>query len=202
MVHYYHYFFFFFLLVYFLLSHSCFLSHIAAFWASFLGPLLLIMLFNIVIFICVIVVLIRHLRSRNLKSEAGIKDKSVDKKSIIRLLISIGGVMFLFGLTWLFAILTFQSPQGVRETFQILFTVFNSLQGFFIFLFICVISSDARDEWKRVFSCAKFRAARGKQTSSMQGTKLIHKNSNGSSTMDSKQAKSNFYALDTLPKVF
>ena len=182
-----------------LLLHSCFLSHIAAFWASFLGLLLLVMIFNVVIFICVIVVLIRHARSRttSLKKEFGTKEKAVDKKSIIRLMISIGGVMFLFGLTWLFAILTFQSTRGVRETFQILFTVFNSLQGFFIFMFICVISSDARDEWIKVFKCAKVRSW---QTSSTKGTKMSQKNYFGtSSTMDSKQM--NFYTLDALPKV-
>jgi magnesium-transporting ATPase (P-type) len=176
--------------------HSCFLSHVAAFWASFLGPLLLVMIFNIVIFVCVFVVLIRHLRSRALEKEAGIKGESIDGKSIIRLMISIGGVMFLFGLTWLFAIFTFRSPEGGRETFLIVFTVLNSLQGFFVFMFICVISSDARDEWKKVF---KWRT----QTSMTKGTKLITKNSSGmSNTMDSKQTKCNSYALDTLPKVF
>jgi magnesium-transporting ATPase (P-type) len=172
------------------------LSHAAAFWASFLGPLLLVMIFNIVIFICVFVVLIRHLRSRALQKEAGIKGEAVDWKSIVRLMISIGGVMFLFGLTWLFAIFTFRSPQGVRDTFLIVFTVLNSLQGFFVFMFICVISSDAWDEWKKVFKW-------GTQTSLTKGSKPIQKNSSGTSnTMDSKQIKCNSYALDTMPKVF
>ena len=81
-----------------------------------------------------------------------------DKKSIVRLVISIGGIMFIFGLTWLFAILTFASVPGLRETFQILFTVSNSLQGMFIFLFICIISSDVRGEWKRLFTHTKFKS--------------------------------------------
>ena len=154
------------------------------------------MVFNIVIFICVLVVLIRNLRSRaTLKKDTGGKDKAVDGKSIVRLMIGIGFVMFLFGLTWLFAILTFRSPHGVREAFLILFTVLNSLQGFFIFIFICVISSDARDEWKKVF---KWHT----RTSWMKGTKSSEKNSTGtSSTLDSKNIKCNMYALDTLPKV-
>ena len=110
------------------------------------------MIFNMVIFVCVIVVLIRHVRST-----ASLKKEAIDKKTIIRLLFSIGGVMFLFGLTWFFAILIISVP-GLRETFQILFTIFNSLQGLFIFLFVCVISSDAQGEWKEVFTCSKFKS--------------------------------------------
>ena len=70
-------------------------------------------------------------------------------------MISVGGVMFLFGLTWLFAILTF-SVTGLRETFQVLFTVFNSFQGFFIFLFFCVFGKEAREHWKEALSCGKY----------------------------------------------
>lgn len=65
-------------------------------------------------------------------------------------MISISGVMFLFGITWLFAILTF-SVTGLRETFQILFTLFNSFQGFFIFLFFCTINKEARESWRELF---------------------------------------------------
>ena len=61
--------------------------------------------------------------------------------------------MFLFGITWLFGILTFSSE--VREVFQILFTVFNSFQGFFIFLFFCAISKEARESWKELFGSGR-----------------------------------------------
>ena len=175
--------------------HSCFLSHVAAFWGAFLGPLLLVMVFNIIIFVCVVVVLIRHLRT-----SAALKKDAVDKKSIIRLMISLGGVMSIFGLTWLFAILTIRSTPALRETFQILFTLFNSLQGFFIFLFLCVIAADAREEWKKIFSCVKFRSWYTQTSSNFtKGTNL--KNSNGTSdTLDSKQINLQF-SMDTLPKV-
>ena len=43
------------------------------------------------------------------------------------------GVLFLFGLTWAFFLFTF----SLRETFQILFTVLNSLQGCFILICQC-----------------------------------------------------------------
>ena len=138
--------------VIFALVCSCFLSHPGAFWGAFLVPVIVIMIFNIVIFIWVIVVLVRHTRGT-----AARKKESVSNKTIIRLMISISGVMFLFGLTWLFAILTFSAP-GFRETFQILFTVFNSFQGFFIFLFFCVLNKEALESWKELLSCRKYKS--------------------------------------------
>ena len=62
------------------------------------------------------------------------------------------GVMTLFGLMWVFGALT------VREAstaFQILFAIFNSLQGFFIFLFFCVFGKEGRELWHQVLCCGK-----------------------------------------------
>ena len=132
--------------------YSCFLSHPGAFWGAFLVPIFAVMLFNIVVFIWVIVILVRHTRGT-----AARKKEAVSNKTIIRLMISISGVMFLFGLTWLFAILTF-SVTGLREAFQILFTVFNSFQGFFIFLFFCVFNKEAVESWKELVSCGKYKS--------------------------------------------
>ena len=97
-------------------------------------------------------VLIRHTRDTAARMK-----KPVSHKTIIRLMISIGGVMFLFGLTWLFAILTF-SVDGLREAFQILFTIFNSFQGFFIFLFFCVFNKEALELWKELLLCGKYKS--------------------------------------------
>lgn len=105
-----------------------------------------------VVFIWVIVILIRHTRGTATR-----KKETISTKTFIRLMISISGVMFLFGLTWLFAILTF-SVNGLRETFQILFTVFNSFQGFFIFLFFCVFNKEALESWRELLSCGKYKS--------------------------------------------
>ena len=125
------------------------MSHHGAFWGAFLAPIIAVMVFNVIIFVCVIVVLVRHTRRR-----AARKNEAVNWKIVIRLMISISGVMFLFGLTWLFAILTF-SGSGA---FQILFTAFNSLQGFFIFLFFCVFNKEAVESWKELLSCGKYKS--------------------------------------------
>ena len=110
------------------------------------------LIFNFVIFIWVIVILVRHT-----KGTAARKKEAVSNKTIIRLMISITGVMSLFGLTWLFAILTF-SITGLRETFQILFVIFNSFQGFFIFLFICIFNKEVLESWKEYLSCGKYKS--------------------------------------------
>ena len=49
------------------------------------------------------------------------------------------------GLTWLFAIL---AVVELTDTFQWLFCIFNSFQGFFIFIFYTARNNDAKTEWK------------------------------------------------------
>ncbi len=98
-------------------------------------------------FVFITVVLIRHVRRKSSKKV----ESGSNHKVIFRTSLSIFGLMCLFGLTWLFAVFTF-SASGVREAAQVLFTVFNSLQGAFIFIFTCVLSSDAREGWKSVFT--------------------------------------------------
>ena len=68
--------------------------------------------------------------------------------------------MFLFGLTWLFGALTITGFGDSRAStaFQILFVILNAFQGFFIFLFFCVFSKDARESWMEVFSCGRYQS--------------------------------------------
>ena len=118
---------------------------------AFLAPIFIIMVINVIFFICVIVVVIRHT-----KETAKRMKQTVTNKQILRISFSISGVLFLFGLTWLFFVLTI-SVSGLRETFQILFTVFNSLQGFFVFVFI--IFTEGFGYWKKAFlSCKKHKS--------------------------------------------
>jgi len=62
------------------------------------------------------------------------------------------GVMALFGLTWLFGAFT---VSGASVVFQTLFAIFNSLQGFFIFLFFCVFGREGRELWLKALCCGK-----------------------------------------------
>ena len=103
---------------------------------------------NTVIFFWVVSVVIRHAREKVARTNT-----TISNKQILRMTISISGVLFLFGLTWVFFVLTI-SVSGLRETFQILFTVFNSLQGFFVFVFI--LFTEGLEYWKEILqSCLK-----------------------------------------------
>ena len=132
-----------------MLSLSCFIGDVRVFFGAFLGPIFAILLFNVVIFILVIGVLVKHNRNKAGKT-ADIKSQ---KKSNVRLAISLFGIMILFGLTWVLAAFT------IREAslaFQILFAVFNSLQGFFVFIFFCVLSPDVRQLWLKTVTCGRY----------------------------------------------
>ena len=116
------------------------------FFGAFLGPIGVILIFNSIIFVMVAYVAIRH-RKRDL-------EKRTSKKEIFGLIIRLVGVTFLFGLAWAFGALTILSETSL--VFQILFAVFNSSQGFFLFLFFCVLNNEARKSWKSLL-CGHFK---------------------------------------------
>ena len=75
-----------------------------------------------------------------------------NRKTVVRLMISTMGVMALFGLTWVFGALTVHEAS---TAFQFLFAIFNSLQGFFIFLFFCVFGKEGRELWLQMLCCGR-----------------------------------------------
>ena len=124
-----------------------------AFFLTFLLPVLLVILCNCIVFVVVIVILVKHTKGTLTR-----KNESVKTKTILRFLTSVMGVMFLFGISWLFAALTV-TVQGIRLPAQVIFAIFNSLQGFFIFVFFCVLSREARESWKEVLSFGWYKSA-------------------------------------------
>lgn len=135
--------------------YSCFVFDRAVFFGAFLGPIFAILFINIVIFIMVIGVLIKHTQNKLNRTKA-----QMSKKKAIRLLISTTGIMFLFGLTWLIGALTILGFADSRAstTLQILFVILNASQGFFIFLFFCVLSKDARQLWLQLMPCVRYKS--------------------------------------------
>ena len=131
-------------------SHfSCFIDHTGVLFGVFLGPIFVVLLFNNVVFVLVVRVLIKH----NKRKIAGSKDAK-KYKNTFRTLIRIVSIMAMFGLSWLFGAFTINHASIV---FSWLFVIFNSLQGFVLFLFFCVIGKDAREEWKNLFTCGRYK---------------------------------------------
>ena len=116
--------------------------------------MLVVILFNVVIFVIVLSVLIKHSKKKIERAKASSDGSS--RAATIRLLISIFSIMNLYGLTWLFAIFTFGDHEGQRA-FRILFAIFNSLQGFFMFVFFCVLGKEARDSWAKILCRGKLK---------------------------------------------
>lgn len=121
------------------------------------------------------------------------KNESVNPKTVFRLTISLIGVMFLFGLTWLFGALTI-SVQGVRLAFQLLFAIFASSQGFFIFVFFCVLNREVRDLWKEALSCGRY-----KSTHTLKNTSAADKYRKPKSDKNGDISKSMQTTATTLP---
>lgn len=119
---------------------------------ALLAPVLAVVAFNIVIFVVVLSVLIKHSKKKIQRAKASADGSS--KEATIRLLISIFSIMNMYGLTWIFAILAFTQA---TFAFQLLFAIFNSLQGFFMFLFFCVLGKEARDSWTTLLCRGKLK---------------------------------------------
>ena len=110
------------------------------FFVAFLTPVLTVFIFNSVVFVLVTKVIFQHtFMSRSAKSK--IKRSIKQTKQFI---LSLFSIMILFGLTWIFGAFTIS---GASTTFQYLFAICNSLQGFLIFIFFSVIPKDARQSW-------------------------------------------------------
>ena len=82
------------------------------------------------------------------------KKAEANGTSTISLILRLIGVTFLLGLTWVFGGLTVVSETSLA--FQILFAIFNSSQGFFLFLFFCVLNNDARVSWRRILCRGRY----------------------------------------------
>ncbi len=104
-----------------------------------------VILFNIVIFVIVVIVVLKH--SCNSKR---MNSKSAKRKNACRTMSSVLGIMSLMGLTWVFGAFTIS---GTARVFEFLFVGFNSLQGFFIFLFFVAFAKETQDLWLQACGC-------------------------------------------------
>ena len=100
-------------------------------------------------------VLVKHIQNKLDRT-----NEQMNMKTAIRLIINIAGIMFLFGLTWLFGALTVTglSDTTASTAFQVIFVICNAFQGFFIFFFLCVFNKDARDLWLELLSCGRYQS--------------------------------------------
>jgi hypothetical protein len=75
-------------------------------------------------------------------------------RSTVKLVAGICGLMTLFGLSWIFGVLTINIAS---KAFQYLFVIFNVFQGFYFFVFICLFGKDGRNFWIELFRLRSFK---------------------------------------------
>ncbi|XP_059911650.1 adhesion G-protein coupled receptor G2-like [Gadus macrocephalus] len=165
----------------------CWLRNDIVFYVAVVAYFCVIFLFNSIMFVVVMVQLARILR-QNPHSE--------QHRSSLQDARRVAGVTVLLGLTWGFA---FFSWGPVNLAFMYLFTIFNTLQGFFIFLFHCMVKENVRRQWRTSLCCGKLRLAENSDWSrtATQKTKKKSSVSGVTSLSSSESNNSSFLARDS-----
>ena len=137
---------------------SCFTGHTVVFFSAFLGPLLLLLALNVVMYISITYVQLRYICcTRKKRTIAQSDDKNGTKNSVgdnFLTALKLWCIFCLFGLVWLFG--AFGIIGELAYVSSTLFVIFTSLQGLFIFVFLCILSKDALMLYKRF--CCKYSA--------------------------------------------
>ncbi|XP_030251405.1 adhesion G-protein coupled receptor G4 isoform X2 [Sparus aurata] len=122
----------------------CWLQNDIYFYVTVVAFVLLILLCNISVFI-VVLVQIRQMR---------VNKRSANSRSSLHDLRAVASLTVLLGLTWALAFFSFGPA---RLALLYLFSIFNSLQGFFVFLFHCLMKENVRKQWRLHLCCGRFR---------------------------------------------
>ena len=161
-------------------SCSCFISEVGVFFGAFLVPIILIILFNACIFIASSYVVIR-LKFRQQKSNLARKGCQkqhkfpMSIKDTCKLVALLAGFMFLLGLSWIILLFTVVGADtNIYAAFAIqwLFVFFNSLQGFFLFVFFVALNRDARILWYN-FLCPCLKSKKGAYSSRIKHSTIF-----------------------------
>nr|XP_008109818.1 PREDICTED: cadherin EGF LAG seven-pass G-type receptor 1 [Anolis carolinensis] len=118
----------------------CWLSvHDTLIW-SFAGPIVIVVVINIIIFILAV------------KASCRRRQRSLEKTGIISVLRTAFLLLLLISATWLLGLMAVNSDV---MTFHYLFAVFSCLQGLFIFFFHCIFNKEVRKHLKNTFTGKK-----------------------------------------------
>ncbi|XP_048063307.1 adhesion G-protein coupled receptor G6 isoform X13 [Megalobrama amblycephala] len=128
-------------------SEFCWINNPVVFYVTCVGYFSVIFLMNVAMFIVVMI----QICGRN-----GKRSNRTLREEILRNLRSVVSLTFLLGMTWGFA---FFAWGPVSLAFMYLFSIFNSLQGLFIFVFHCALKENVQKQWRRYLCCGKFRLA-------------------------------------------
>ncbi|KAL2094694.1 hypothetical protein ACEWY4_009413 [Coilia grayii] len=168
----------------------CWVQDDVTFYVSVVGYILLVLLCNSAVFLVVLV----QLRNMRLNRPAG---TCSDLRKDLR---GVASLTFLLGLTWVVALFAW-GPVKVPLLYT--FSILNSLQGFFLFVFYCLMKENVRKQWRVHLCFGRFRLqdysewsqtatvpARTKPSQTLKFPSVKSVRSNKSSTTESTSASS------------
>ncbi|KAM4546237.1 adhesion G-protein coupled receptor G4 isoform 2-T2 [Fundulus diaphanus] len=123
----------------------CWLQDDVAYFVSVVAYAGLIFLFNIGVFVVVLI----QIRRMRFNSPAG------TRRGLLQDLKGVASLTFLLGLTWTVGFLNWDSK--ARIVLLYLFAILNTLQGFFVFLFHCLMKENVRKQWRIYLCFGRFR---------------------------------------------
>ncbi|XP_040920038.1 adhesion G-protein coupled receptor G6 isoform X5 [Toxotes jaculatrix] len=126
-------------------SEFCWIQNSVVFYTTCVGYFCVVFLLNVAMFIVVML----QICGRN-----GKRSNRTLREEVLRNLRSVISLTFLLGMTWGFALFAW-GP--VSLAFMYLFTIFNSLQGLFIFIFHCALKENVQKQWRRYLCCGRFK---------------------------------------------
>ncbi|XP_044174181.1 adhesion G-protein coupled receptor G4-like [Acropora millepora] len=174
-------------------AHACWLDISSGLIWVFIAPVISIILVNIVVFILAIRKMMgtKHAQSKTQigKVKAGIKASAV--------------ILPLLGITWLIGLFAFNST---TIAFKYIFAITNSLQGFMIFIFHCLLNKQIKDAVKRMRgrSSSGLVSSKSKQSPKPQAkfaVKQLQRVSNQKSIRTQDYQLEMVGNMDTLPNV-
>ncbi|XP_069320287.1 adhesion G-protein coupled receptor G4 [Eulemur rufifrons] len=151
----------------------CWIKDDSVFYISVVAYFCLIFLVNLSMF-CIVLAQLNSMKSQSQKTW---------QKMILRDLKGTTSLTFLLGLTWGFALFAW-GP--VRIFFFYLFAIFNTLQGFFIFVFHCVMKKSVREQWQIHLCCGWLRLDNSSDGSSWCGINIGYKQEGLKKTFEHK----------------
>uniref|UniRef100_UPI003AAC06E9 adhesion G-protein coupled receptor G2 n=1 Tax=Centroberyx gerrardi TaxID=166262 RepID=UPI003AAC06E9 len=122
----------------------CWLQSDVFFYVTVVPFVLLVLLCNISVFI-VVLIQIRQMRTNK---------PSANSHGSLHDLRAVASLTVLLGLTWPVA---FFAWGPARVALLYMFTILNSLQGLFVFVFHCLMKENVRKQWRIHLCCGRFR---------------------------------------------
>ncbi|XP_068187778.1 adhesion G-protein coupled receptor G4-like [Antennarius striatus] len=143
-------------------DNFCWLQDDVTFYVSVVAYALLIFLFNIAIFV-VVLIQMRHMQ---------VSSPAYNHRGVIHDLKGVASLTLLLGLTWTVGFFTW----GPARIFLLyLFAGLNSLQGLFIFFFHCLMKENVRKEWRIHLCFGRFRMEENSEWSNSASTGVVVK---------------------------